>query len=64
MRNSLDFDNNIFKSLLDKSTDLIIKEYGALDNQIGYHDCNFFLIWRPYKICEVWILGNLNRKLR
>ena len=38
MRNSLDFDNNIFKSLLDKSTDLIIKEYGALDNQIGYHD--------------------------
>ena len=38
MRNSLDFDNNVFKSLLDKSTDLIIKEYGALDNQIGYHD--------------------------
>ena len=38
MRNSLDFDNNVFKSLLDKSTDLIIKEYGALDNHIGYHD--------------------------
>ena len=38
MRNSLDFDNNVFKSLLDKSTDLIIKEYGALDDQIGYHD--------------------------
>ena len=38
MRNTLDFSNDIFKSLLDKSTDLIIKKYSDLHNQTGYHD--------------------------
>ena len=38
MRDTLDFSNNIFKSLLNKSSEIILNKYNELDSQKGYHD--------------------------
>ena len=35
---SLDFDLPEFQSILDKSTELILKQYQAVENQKGFHD--------------------------
>ena len=38
MNDSLDFEIKTFKSLLDKSTDLIVNQYTKVHSQKGYHD--------------------------
>ena len=38
MRHTLDFNNDIFKSLLNKSSEIILNKYNELDSQKGYHD--------------------------
>ena len=38
MRHTLDFNNDIFKSLLKKSSEIILNKYNELDSQKGYHD--------------------------
>ena len=38
MRDTLDFSSNIFKSLLNKSSEIILNKYNELDSQKGYHD--------------------------